>query len=251
MVREVPELRIVEPELWERVQAGSPRSGPRSSGDRDQRADPAPLLGAAAARAPADRQGRVRGCGKPFAAVGRDYLACRVAPADGPCANRARVRRDQVEAQVLEALGTRLMRPELVAEFVAEFTAEWNRLRGRGGGRLARSAARARGGAAQARRTGRGDRRRAAGARGCRTGWTSWKAAGAALEAEAGRLEAAPALPRLHPEPVRGLPRAGGAAARRARQHGDGPEVLEAARALMERVEVHPPAGPAAARDWS
>ncbi|MGG5822367.1 hypothetical protein [Falsiroseomonas sp. HW251] len=56
-------------------------------------------------------------------AIGRDYLACR-----GPCSNRARVRRGPLEVRVLVALGSELMRPELMAAFVAEFTAEWNRL---------------------------------------------------------------------------------------------------------------------------
>jgi hypothetical protein len=60
--------------------------------------------------------------------VARDYLACRVAIADGPCSNCARVRRGPLEARVLEALGNELMQPELAAEFLAEFTAEWNRL---------------------------------------------------------------------------------------------------------------------------
>jgi hypothetical protein len=47
----------------------------------------------------------------------------------GPCDNKVRLRRDRLEAEVLEALETRLMQPELVAAFVAELTVEWNRLR--------------------------------------------------------------------------------------------------------------------------
>ena len=67
-------------------------------------------------------------CDKPLASVGRDYLACRVAMADGPCPNRSRVRRSRLESEVLEALGSQLMQPARVAKFVAEFTSEWNRL---------------------------------------------------------------------------------------------------------------------------
>jgi hypothetical protein len=48
--------------------------------------------------------------------------------ADGPCGNPSSVRRTALEAQVLEALGSQLMQPDLVAEFVAEFTRELNRL---------------------------------------------------------------------------------------------------------------------------
>jgi hypothetical protein len=53
------------------------------------------------------------GCGKAFAAVGRDWLACRLAQAAGPCANRARLRRAPLEAAVPEALAKRLMEPAL------------------------------------------------------------------------------------------------------------------------------------------
>jgi hypothetical protein len=60
--------------------------------------------------------------------VGRDYLACRVAVADGPCDNRRGIRRGQLEDRILDALGSELMRPDLVAEFTAEFSSEWNRL---------------------------------------------------------------------------------------------------------------------------
>lgn len=61
-------------------------------------------------------------CGKPLASVGRDYLACRVAIADGPCSNRARVRRGPLEAAVLVALGSELMQPELVGIHPARAT---------------------------------------------------------------------------------------------------------------------------------
>jgi len=51
-----------------------------------------------------------------------------VATADGPCGNRRRIRRGQLEDRILDALGSGLMRPDLVADFTAEFSAEWNRL---------------------------------------------------------------------------------------------------------------------------
>ncbi|HEX2518078.1 MAG TPA: zinc ribbon domain-containing protein, partial [Castellaniella sp.] len=62
--------------------------------------------------------------------VGRDYLACSKARKQGLCDNRRSIRRNQVESLILDALRTRLMAPELVAEFCAEFTAERNRLAG-------------------------------------------------------------------------------------------------------------------------
>jgi site-specific DNA recombinase len=45
------------------------------------------------------------------------------------CTNRAVIRRDDVEARVLNGLRERLLHPDLMAEFVAEYHREWNRLR--------------------------------------------------------------------------------------------------------------------------
>ena len=47
------------------------------------------------------------------------------------------IRRDVLEATVLDALRHRLMDPELFKLFVAEFTAEWNRLQASAGAGLA------------------------------------------------------------------------------------------------------------------
>jgi hypothetical protein len=123
---ELPELRIVPEELWDRVQGRL----------AIQRAEVEQTMGAPRRKFwEQKRPGHLLTrrvvcgcCGRVFVSVGRDYLACRVAAAGGPCTNKARVRRGPLEAEVLEALGSRLMQPELVAEFVREFTAEWNRL---------------------------------------------------------------------------------------------------------------------------
>jgi hypothetical protein len=55
----------------------------------------------------------------------------------GGCTNLLTIRRDLLEATVLDALRHRLMEPELYAVFVAEFTAEWNRLQADAGAGLA------------------------------------------------------------------------------------------------------------------
>ena len=69
-------------------------------------------------------------CARPFSAVGRDYLACLSARNGQGCRNRRMIRRPTLEARVLQALGSRLMRPDLVQAFCKEFIAEWNRLAG-------------------------------------------------------------------------------------------------------------------------
>jgi site-specific DNA recombinase len=129
--------------------------------------------------------------------------------------------------------------------FVAEFTAEWNRLR-----------AEAEGAVAPRRRELEAVRRKLAGlveaiadglrAPGLQGRLDELEGRRAVLEAEVAAAEAAPALPRLHPN-LSEVYRERVARLRAGLAVGGvgGPEVLEAARALIERVEVHPPpAGP-------
>jgi hypothetical protein len=47
-------------------------------------------------------------CGRPFSALGKDYLGCKAAM-HGTCRNTRRVRRAKLEAQVLDALGRQLL----------------------------------------------------------------------------------------------------------------------------------------------
>ena len=241
---QVPELRIIEDTLWEAVQ---------SRLDRQRAAiEPAPNSGDTRRRFWDQRRpqhmltGKVvcGSCGTPMASVGRDYLACRVAVASGPCGNRARVRRTPLEAQVLEALGDRLMEPDLVAEFVSEFTAEWNR-------QVATASASVTG----KRRDLEAARRKLDGlidaiADGLRSPGLQGKlndleSRCVTLEAEIAAAERGAPVPRLHGnlseiyrQKVRRLAEALTAEG--------GPAALEAVRALIERVEVHPPAEPGA-----
>ncbi len=67
-------------------------------------------------------------CGGQMASIGQDYLACSAARRQGICNNTQSLKRGVVEDLVVDALRTRLMAPDLVAEFIKAFTAEWNRL---------------------------------------------------------------------------------------------------------------------------
>ena len=122
---DVPNLRIIEPALWQAVQT-------RLDTVRE-------ALGANKPDRPRFWQRRharhmlsgkiiCGSCGGAMAAIGQDYLACNAARRQGVCANRASMRRGVLDALILGALETELMQPEHVAIFVAEFTAEWNRL---------------------------------------------------------------------------------------------------------------------------
>jgi site-specific DNA recombinase len=114
---EVPELRIVDDALWERVKA------------RQEALDATPAVqGIRASRFWERRRpehlltGLVHCdcCGGPYASVGRDYLACSAARKLGTCEARKGIRRSVLEGVVLDLLKTRLMEPDAVAAFVKD-----------------------------------------------------------------------------------------------------------------------------------
>jgi site-specific DNA recombinase len=122
---DVPALRIVNDGLWASVQT---------------------RLGAIRAKSGANDPGRPRYweqrrpqhlltgkvfcgcCGGVLSSVGRDYLACAAARRQDRCDNRRGVRRQVLDDLIMTALRTRLMDPDLFAEFTSAFTAGWNRL---------------------------------------------------------------------------------------------------------------------------
>ena len=67
-------------------------------------------------------------CSRSFGVMGRDCLGCHAARCGAGCTNRRRVRRARLEARILEAPGTQLMRPELVEAFCEALGEEWTRL---------------------------------------------------------------------------------------------------------------------------
>jgi site-specific DNA recombinase len=125
IVEDVPELRIIDADLWGRVQsrlAGIRENAGANAPDRDRwwdRRRPQHLLSTKC----------VCGlCGGSFTNIGRDYLACSAARKQSICSNNQSIRREVLDTLILDALRTRMMQPELVAEFVAAFTQEWNGL---------------------------------------------------------------------------------------------------------------------------
>ena len=125
IVEEVPQLRVIDAAMWERVQQRL--DGIRESSGAN---DPARERWWEQRRAQHLLSGKcVCGiCGGTFTNIGRDYLACSAARKQGTCTNSQGLRRAGLDAMILDALRTQLMQPDLVAEFVTEFTQEWNRL---------------------------------------------------------------------------------------------------------------------------
>jgi DNA invertase Pin-like site-specific DNA recombinase len=128
---EVPELRIIDQTLWEAVQRRLAREAvaqPRSSSSRNDGSPTEP--GFWNRRRPRHLlTGKVvcGGCRGPYAASGKDYLACQAA-VHGACSNRRSIRRHRLESRVLAALRRDLMDPDAVASFIEAFNEEWRRL---------------------------------------------------------------------------------------------------------------------------
>ncbi len=126
IVKDVPHLRILDQDIWDRVQArlDAIRQSPAVRKARKTKfwlnRRPKHLLTGLV------RCGR---CGGSFAAIGSHYLACGVARRTGACDNRRSIPRPAIERLVLDALKHNLMQPDLVREFIGAFHEEVNKQR--------------------------------------------------------------------------------------------------------------------------
>ena len=124
----MPDLRIIDPDLWDKVQArlAGIRQSERAIKVREtqfwKHRRPRYLLTGKAF---------CGNCGGSLSAIGKDYLACATARNKGTCTNKRGIRREIVEDQILDALRTQLMQPDLVREFSTAFIAEINHQRAR------------------------------------------------------------------------------------------------------------------------
>ncbi|WP_342630175.1 recombinase family protein [Nguyenibacter vanlangensis] len=124
VTQDVPELRIVEQDLWDAVktrQAETTFSQPERGNEAlSERRRPRHLFAGLI---------RCGCCGGGYSMISKDLLGCSTARNKGTCDNRLNIRRDALEASVLSGLRTHLMEPELFKEFCNEFTREVNRMR--------------------------------------------------------------------------------------------------------------------------
>ena len=124
IVKEVPELRIIDDDLWKAVreQQALLRMKPREERVERiaERRRPKHLFSGLL---------RCADCGGSYTMISKDLLGCGTASTKGTCANRLNIRCDVLEASVLDGLRHHLMEPALFREFCEEFTREVNRLR--------------------------------------------------------------------------------------------------------------------------
>jgi site-specific DNA recombinase len=125
IIEDVPHMRIIDGDVWkavkERQQHSRSRVVTKDKGVRSERARrPRYLLSGLL---------KCGTCGGGFSKISRFHYGCSTARNKGTCNNRLAVRRDKLEATVLDGLKDQLMHPELVTAFVHEFHREINRQR--------------------------------------------------------------------------------------------------------------------------
>jgi hypothetical protein len=120
----VPELRIVDDDLWNQVKARQlEMRRVASNGDPkrfNQARRPKYLFSGLT---------KCAECGGGYVMYWRDRLACFGARSRGTCTNRLTISRQEVEERVLVALREKLMRRDLFEDFCQEYVRELNRLR--------------------------------------------------------------------------------------------------------------------------
>jgi hypothetical protein len=121
---EVPDLRIVDDDVWNRVKARQQELaheiGRTEGGQALNRAHRRRFLLSGLLKCGA--------CGGGYTIVAQDRYGCATRRSKGTCSNSATITRRQIEARVLSGLKDKLMAPELVRTFIEEFQAEVNHL---------------------------------------------------------------------------------------------------------------------------
>jgi site-specific DNA recombinase len=122
VITEVPELRIIDEALWEKVRA---RQGALKS-----KGTQVPVWDRRRPRTLFSGLMECGCCGSGFSKVQKDAFGCSAARNKGKaiCTNMATIKQKDLEARVLDALAHHLMDPQAVAAFCEAYTAERNRL---------------------------------------------------------------------------------------------------------------------------
>ena len=122
-VVEVPELRVVEQTLWDRVKvrqaASTFETGSVSGAALNRSHRPVSLLGGLLTCGV---------CGGGYTMTGKHRIGCATRRGKGTCDNAVTIVRSAVERRVLDGLRDRMLTPELAAEFARAFEAETARL---------------------------------------------------------------------------------------------------------------------------
>jgi hypothetical protein len=122
IIKDVPELRIIDDERWQAVKARQEES----------KANKTPILAFWDRKRPRHLFSGLMACGVcggGIVNINATRVGCANARNKGTCDNRRTMRRDLLEAAILDALKHHLMEPELFAVFCDEYTRHMNKLR--------------------------------------------------------------------------------------------------------------------------
>jgi DNA invertase Pin-like site-specific DNA recombinase len=121
-IAEVPELRIIDDDLWQRVKSRQQQA--RIEMGKDEQGN---ALNRLHRRKFLLSELLVCGsCGGRYTVVGKDRYGCATRRAKGTCSNDKTITRQRIETRVLGGLRDKLMAPELVAEFIRAYQEEFN-----------------------------------------------------------------------------------------------------------------------------
>jgi site-specific DNA recombinase len=138
VVQDVPELRIIDQELWDAVKARQEKTAlgkqvrNQTAGFWDRRRPRFLFSGLI----------KCGCCGGGFVKISQSHFGCATARNKGTCDNRRTIRHDLLESRVLEGLQHHLMADEYIALFCEEYTKHINTLRMEAGASNARDEAR-------------------------------------------------------------------------------------------------------------
>ncbi|MFC0243919.1 recombinase family protein [Falsochrobactrum ovis] len=131
IVREVPELRIVDDQLWQAVRTRQGEIAEKFANVTEAvRAHHKKNRLNGARRPKSLLSGLVfcGCCGGPYSLRGADRFACSNHISKGTCTNSRTIPRTELEARVLTGLKERMMSPEMVGEAMRAYAEETNRL---------------------------------------------------------------------------------------------------------------------------
>jgi len=120
---EVPELRIIDDALWDRVKA---RQDAMTSDTRPDRRNPPAFWEKTRPRYLLSGFMKCGACGGSYVKISANLFGCATARNKATCDNRLNIRREVLETIILDGLKTRLMDPGLFELFAEEFIAECN-----------------------------------------------------------------------------------------------------------------------------
>ena len=131
VVHDVPELRIIDDDLWAKV-----KKRQATIRARYVKEDGNGLTATRRTRYLFSGLIKCSECGGGYSMVYRDLFGCSTVKNKGTCGNHARVSRQELESRILGALRNHLMNPARFQEFCEEYTREINRLRMEGAAEL-------------------------------------------------------------------------------------------------------------------